>query len=134
VGLLSAWIRLCVWYCVCYFHNNSMHVILENNRERDWDWLCCYFYMTTLLFSAAWTWTQLGEQILPCLMLSGRRDLLREGKQKEAGVSQRQRILALVTVTAFAALYQQGSPEVLFWAVNFLTMAFVGSALSGIHP
>jgi hypothetical protein len=102
VCLASAWARVCVWYAVCLFQDNTLHVMLENDLSRGgWDWRCCVAYSVALLYSACWTATQLREQILP-------------------GLSQPDRLKLLAGALALAALFRQREPLVLFVGVPLL--------------
>lgn len=119
VGLLSAWIRVCVWSGVCFFQDNTMHYILENDRSRGpWDWLCCSAYMTTLLYSACWTATQLREQVLP-----------RFGVESATG-----KLKLLACILAFAALFRQKDPQIMFTATNALTLLSLVTTLFTLKP
>jgi hypothetical protein len=98
VCLVSAWVRVCVWYSVCHFQDNTLHVMLENDRSRgDWDWRCCVAYSVALLYSACWIATQLREQLLP-------------------GLDQPDRLKLLAAVLALAALFRMREPLALFTA------------------
>jgi len=132
VGLLSAWVRICVWFGVCFFQDNAMHVILENSDVGRWDRFCCFVFMVALLFAAAWTWTQAMEQTLPWLLATWTRDS--RGRKQGVGrrIEQRQRLVLLVSVLALAAFYRQRGPEVLFWSVNALSIATVASAVAAL--
>jgi hypothetical protein len=103
VTLVGAWIRVCIWYCVCLFQNNTLHVILENDLSRgSWDWRSCVSYSTVLLFSACWTATQVREQILP-------------------GLSPPTGLKLLAGVLSLATLYRMRGDEILFVATVALT-------------
>jgi hypothetical protein len=117
VGLVSDFIRVCVWYEVCQFQNNSMHVILENDLGRGgWDWACCVLYTVALLYSAVWTATQIREQVFPGLEFTSE-----TGKLKLVAVA-----------LACAALYRQREPQIMFICticLSLLTVATTGLTL-----
>ena len=107
VGLMGAWLRVASWYIVCFFQDNAMHVILENDHSMGgWDWACCILYMTSLLFSACWTATQLREQALAPLLL-------------DSGTT---RLKAAAFILALAALYRQRDADVVFLTTNILSV------------
>lgn len=103
VNLFSALIRVSVWYGVCFFQNNTLHVMLENDLSRGgWDWSCCVFYSTLLLYSACWTATQVREQVLPYFRLTAVADRLR----------------LLVVILSLATLYRQRAPQYVLFPVS----------------
>ena len=107
VGLTSALIRVCVWYGVCFFPNNVMHVMLENDLSRGgWPWACCILYSVALLFSACWTATQLREQVLPFFRVSS------------IGV----RVKLLVCALSLATLFRQRDSQLLFTLTGSLAV------------
>ena len=108
VGLVSALLRVCVWYGVCFFQNNAMHVMLENDLSRGgWPWGCCVLYSVALLFSACWTATQIREQVLPFFRVS----------------SVGARLKLLVCALSLAALFRQRDAQVLFTLTGALCAA-----------
>lgn len=113
IGLVSAWLRVCVWSMVCFLQENQMHIMFENQTPEEWNWLCCIVYMTTLLYSASWTVTQLREQVLP-----------------RFGVfTQTDRFKTIVCILALAAFHRQEFPDVIFWSTNGLLAFSVVTAL-----
>lgn len=110
VGMISAWLRVCVWSAVCFFQDNPLHAMLEgSNRSDTASWPCCIVYMTALLYSACWTVTQIREQVLPRFFSIG-------GEDSHAGLHW------LVFVVALATLFRQRDPEVMFVVTNALTL------------
>ena len=116
VSLMGAWLRVASWYLLCYFQDNAMHVILENDRSHGgWDRTCCVAYMTTLLFSACWTATQLREQALSPLLM----DL------------DTVRLKTVAFILALATLYRQRDADLVFLATNALSVfALLTTALT----
>lgn len=105
VHLISAWLRVAFWYAL--FHDNTMHVMLENDHSRGgWDWACCVVYMTCLLYGACSTLSQISGQVLPCLALD----------------SKTARIKLAVLLLALAALYRQRDADALFLSTNVLVL------------
>lgn len=118
VGLVSAWIRLCVWSSVCFFQDNQFHRMLGNEPVvGGWDWICCIVYATALLFSACWTCTQLGEQVLPRFCISSRVGGLK--------------FVALIL--GVAALFRQQDPALIFWGVDLLVGVCVLSSVLSLE-
>ena len=118
VGLVSAWIRLCVWSSVCFFQDNQFHRMIGNESAvGGWDWICCIVYATALLYSACWTSTQLGEQVLPRFSISS----------KARGL----KFVALIL--GAATLFRQRDSALMFWAVNLLVGASVLSSVLSIR-
>ena len=114
VGLTSALLRVTFWYILCFFQDNTMHVMLENDHTRGgWDWGCCALYITALLFSASWTTTMLVEQVLPHFKLTSRVD----------------RIRLVATVLSLAALYRQRDADALFITTNVMLVLSVGTTV-----
>jgi hypothetical protein len=114
VGLVSAWLRVSFWYTLCFFQDNIMHIMLENDHSRGgWDWSCCIVYITALLYSGCWTATQIREQVLPHLRI----DLLRGGGPLK--------LIALML--GLAALYRQRDGGAIFMATNALTLAVLAT-------
>jgi hypothetical protein len=110
VGLASALIRVSVWYGVCFFQNNALHVMLENDLSRGgWDWVCCILYSTTLLFSACWTATQIREQVLPFF--------------KHFPTTPPLRLKLVVCALSLAVLYRQRDAQAMFYATFGLLLA-----------
>lgn len=109
IGLIGALVRVTFWYIMCFYQDNTLHVMLENDHSQGpWDWSCCIVYMTALLYSGCWTFTQIREQVLPHLRL----DLQATGRLK---------LLALLL--ALAALYRQRDDGgAIFMATNALTL------------
>ena len=120
VNLFSALIRVSVWYGVCFFQNNNLHVMLENDLSRGgWDWSCCVLYSTLLLYSACWTATQIREQVLPYFRLTAVTD----------------RLKLLVSLLSLATLHRQRAPQlVLFPVANALSLASLVVAAITIRP
>lgn len=115
VALVSAWIRVCVWSSICFFQDNFLHSILENSHAlyRDGsDWFCCSMYMVTLLYSASWTATQLGEQVLPWFVEKGAVELK-----------------LLVCILAGAALFRQRNGQLAFITTHVLTVLCIVTTL-----
>jgi hypothetical protein len=117
VGLMSALLRVTFWYIMCFVQNNALHVILENEQSagRGWDLACCIAYIATLLYSACWTATQLGEQVLPHFQALGSFD------------SDAARLKLVAFVFAAAALYRQRDAEAVFVATNVLIVVSLGT-------
>lgn len=115
-SLVSAWLRVCVWYGVCFFQDNAMHVILENDLTRgSWDWLACIFYTVILLYSACSTATLVRTHLLPCIQLD----------------SQPLRLKFVAGMLALAALYRQRDSQIILimgWSLAGLSL-FVTSAM-----
>lgn len=114
IGLVGALVRVTFWYILCFFQDNTMHIMLENDHTQGaWDWSCCIVYMTALLYSGCWTATQIREQILPHLKL----DLQATGRLK---------LVALLL--ALAALYRQRDDGwAIFMATNALTLVVLAT-------
>ena len=116
VGLVSALLRVSLWYGVCLFQNNALHVMLENDLSRGgWDWAGCALYSALLLYSACWTATQLREQVLPLPVC------------RVASVQGRLKVL--VCTLALAALYRQRDAQLAFWltaGLSALAVAVTG--------
>jgi hypothetical protein len=116
VSLMGAWLRVASWYLLCYFQDNAMHVMLENDRSvGGWNRICCIAYMTTLLFSACWTATQLKEQALSPLSLD----------------SDTARLKTVAAILALATLYRERNADLVFLTTNTLTVfALLATALT----
>lgn len=114
VGLVGAWVRVTFWYILCFYQDNTMHIMLENDHTQGpWDWSCCIVYMTALLYSGCWTATQIREQVLPHIKLG----LQNTGRLKMAA-------LAL----ALAALYRQRDDgSAIFMATNALSLVVLAT-------
>lgn len=114
VGLVGAWVRVTFWYILCFYQDNTMHIMLENDHTQGpWDWSCCIVYMTALLYSGCWTFTQIREQVLPHLKL----DLQPTGRLKVAAM-----------VLALASLYRQRDDgSAIFMATNALTLVVLAT-------
>lgn len=100
----ATWVRLVVWTAVCLLHDTPLHLVLEGNRSRGWDWLSCCALMTALLYQACWTATQIREQVLPYFKQFAARDRLR----------------LLSFVLALSALFRQRHPWVIFGVADGL--------------
>lgn len=100
VNLAAALLRVAAWYCVCFYQDNVMHVILENAGV-GWDWTACVGYTVLLLLSACYTAAVLREQ-LPS--------------------SQAARLKFTAAVLGLAVLYQQRVPDVLFYGGTALAL------------
>jgi hypothetical protein len=112
VGLTSALLRVSLWYCVCLFQNNALHVMLENDLSRGgWDWAGCALYSALLLFCACWTATQIREQVLPLPVF------------RVSSVPGRLKLL--VCALALAALYRQRDAQLVFSLTAGLSAASV---------
>ena len=122
-SLCAAWIRCVVWLGVTFFHNNALHLIVENQRRHEWPWMCCYLYMTALLFSAGWSWTQLTEQVLPCLALN---------IPQYPTLSRRHKLPALTIIMALSAYYHMSDPWVLIIMAHLLAFLAIASALASL--
>lgn len=106
VCLFSGLLRVCVWYGVVFFQNNTLHVMLENDLSRGgWDWAGCVLYSAALLYSACWTASQIREQVLPFFKLSG---------------SVPARIKLLVAALALAAIHRQRDAWAMFGVADGL--------------
>jgi hypothetical protein len=117
IGMVGGWLRVCVWSGLCFFQDNPLHAMLENSvRADEWSWPCCIIYMTTLLFSACWTSTQIKEQIIP-RFISGRSNV---------GIGF---IKGLVLAIAVAAVFRQRDPDAMFYAANVLMGVSILSAI-----
>jgi len=119
MGLVAAWLRVCAWTVVCFSHENFLTLMLDPGTSSPgavlrWDWLCCIFYSVTLLYSAAWTATQLREQVLPRFLTPDTSHVLR----------------LFVLIFALAAVYRQRAPDLMFAATHILTAASVLTALA----
>jgi hypothetical protein len=98
VGLTSGLVRVCLWYGVCSFTDNSLHAMLENDLSRGaWSWAASVVYRTALLAAASWTATLIRSQVLPAFGLS----------------SVVWGLKLLVGALALAALYRQGDFQVI---------------------
>lgn len=98
VGLVAAWVRVAAWYFVCFYQNNSMHVMLEDANPESWNWGACAAYAVILLYSACWNAAAIRERLLP-----------------QAASSRPARLKCLVAVLALAALFRQRVPDILLW-------------------
>ena len=117
IGLITGWIRVCVFTAVCFMRDNVLHAMLEAQHGAV-GWPCAIVYMTALLFSASWTATQLREQVLP-----------RFGLESEVD-----RVKVLVCVAALAVIHRQRSPSVMFYTTDALAGIAVVTALVHISP
>jgi hypothetical protein len=117
IGLITGWIRVCVFTAVCFMRDNVLHAMLEAQHAAV-GWPCTIIYMIALLYSACWTATQLREQVLP-----------RFGLESEVD-----RVKILVCVTALAVLHRQRSPSAMFYAADTLAGLAVATALVHISP
>lgn len=114
VGLTSALLRVVFWYIICFFPDNTMHVMLENDHSRGgWDWACCSLYITALLFSACWTATQITEQVLPHFGIT----------------SNVNRIRLVAGVLSLSTLYRQRDTDALFLATNVMLVLSIGTTV-----
>jgi len=127
-SLCAAWIRCFVWLGVTFFHNNALHLIIENQRRREWPWVCCYLYMTALLFSAGWSWTQLTEQVLPCFFMN-LPEKWEYWKPPGGTFTQRMKLPVLTVIVAFSAYYHQSDPWILIVLALVLSVVTITSAL-----
>lgn len=63
--LTAGMLRAYVYLRTAWIHGNSMHLICENHIDRrETSLLCAWLYLVVLLYSAAWSSTQLSEQVL----------------------------------------------------------------------
>jgi len=115
VGLISALLRVTIWYSVVFFQNNTLHVMLENDLSHGgWDWAGCVLYSTALLYSACWTATQIREQVLPFFPFNASA-----------------RIKLLVSALALAALHRQRDAQAMFGITDGLScLAILVTALT----
>lgn len=114
VGLTSALLRATFWYIVLFVQDNTMHVMLENDHSRGgWDWACCSLYITTLLFAACWTATQITEQVLPHFRITSHID----------------RIRLVAGVLSLSTLYRQRDADALFIATNVMLVMSVATTI-----
>jgi len=114
VGLASALLRVTFWYILCFFQNNTMHVMLENDHSRGgWNWACCALYITTLLFAACWTATQITEQVLPHF----------------GAVFHVDRIRLVAGILSLSTLYRQRDSDALFIATDVMLLLSVGTTI-----
>lgn len=61
-GLLRAYVYL----RTAWMHGNALHLICENDSDaRTISRLCAWLHTVTLLYSAAWSCTQLTQQVMP---------------------------------------------------------------------
>jgi hypothetical protein len=119
MGLVAAWLRVCAWTVVCFSQENFLTLMLDTGASSPgsvlrWDWLCCIFYSVTLLYSAAWTATQLREQVLPRFLDPESSHILR----------------LFVLIFALAAIYRQRAPDLMFGATHALTAVSILTALA----
>ena len=116
VGLASGLVRVCLWYGVCSFTDNSLHAMLENDLSRGaWDWAATVVYRTALLAAASWTATMIRSQVLPAFGLS----------------SVVWGLKLLVGALALAALYRQRDFQVILWlAVGLSCWSVATTALT----
>ncbi len=114
VGLFSGFFRVCLWYSVVFFQNNTLHVMLENDLSRGgWDWAGCVLFSTALLFSACWTATQIREQAF------------------FPSSSIQERLKLVVCALALAALHRQRDPQAMFGLTDGLSgLSLVVTALT----
>jgi len=113
VSLLSAWGRIFVYWGVCFFQDNAMHVMLENDLSRGQpSGLSCVFFTVILLYSACATASLLRED-LPMLDQQGK-------------------IKLFAVILALAALFRNRESLLLFrltWGVTGLSLLAVGATL-----
>jgi hypothetical protein len=63
--LTAAMLRAYVYLRTAWLHGNALHLIYETGSdERDLSRFCVWLHMVVLLYSAAWSCTQLTEQVL----------------------------------------------------------------------
>ena len=120
IGLMSALLRVTFWYIVCFAQDNALHVILENELSpmgEGWNTACCIAYITALLYSGAWTATQLGEQVLPRFQALGPFD---------SGTA---RLKLVAGILAAAALYRQRDAQAVFVATDALVVVSLGTTV-----
>lgn len=64
-ALSAAMLRAYVYLRTGWLHGNPMHISLEHDPAlEDLSMLCTWIHMVVLLYSAAWTLTQLADQVL----------------------------------------------------------------------
>lgn len=121
IGMLAAWLRLCVWSAICFFPDNRLHAMLENDHSVGargaWSWQCCIVYMTALLYSACWTTTQLLEQVLPRFSIDASAD----------------RLKCVVCVLVLATLFRQRDPLIMFVATYTLLGVCILASMLGVR-
>lgn len=63
--LTSGLLRAYVYLRTAWMHGNALHLICENNADaRALSLFCAWLHAVVLLYSAAWSCTQLSEQVL----------------------------------------------------------------------
>lgn len=104
---LSGCLRLSVFFSVCVFQDNAMHVLLEGASGYEFDKACVCCLMVYLLYQACWTLTQLREQVMPSLDQVGLH-------------TPRSKVKMLVVCLALASFPLAEHAQVVFWATNVL--------------
>ena len=102
IGFVSAWIRVGIWSIICFMQDHMLHLMLENEDPGSWSWICSATYTTALLYSACWTATQLKEQVLPRFCIE----------------EETERLKFFVCIFAFATVFRQHDPAIMFYATN----------------
>lgn len=104
---LSGCLRLSVFFSVCVFQDNAMHVLLEGSRGYEFNKACVCCLMVYLLYQACWTLTQLREQVMPSLDQVGLH-------------TPRSKVKMLVVCLALASFPLAEHAQVVFWVTNVL--------------
>jgi hypothetical protein len=104
---LSGCLRLSVFFSVCVFQDNAMHVLLEGARGYEFNKACVCCLMVYLLYQACWTLTQLREQVMPSLDQVGLH-------------TPRSKVKMLVVCLALASFPLAEHAQVVFWVTNVL--------------
>jgi hypothetical protein len=104
---LSGCLRLSVFFSVCVFQDNAMHVLLEGASGYEFNKACVCCLMVYLLYQACWTLTQLREQVMPSLDQVGLH-------------TPRSKVKMLVVCLALASFPLAEHAQVVFWVTNVL--------------
>lgn len=112
---LSGCLRLSVFFSVCVFQDNAMHVLLEGASGYEFNKACVCCLMVYLLYQACWTLTQLREQVMPSLDQVGLH-------------TPRSKVKMLVVCLALASFPLGEHAQVVFWATNALAVCAVLAA------
>ena len=104
---LSGCLRLSVFFSVCVFQDNAMHVLLEGASGYEFNKACACCLMVYLLYQACWNLTQLREQVMPSLDQVGLH-------------TPRSKVKMLVVCLALASFPLAEHAQVVFWVTNVL--------------
>lgn len=109
--LTSGLLRAYVYLRTAWMHGNALHLICENNADaRSLSLFCTWLHAVVLLYSAAWSCTQLSEQVLTIFV----------------GDKTRLRMNAAVVLLVFSYLFRWKDD----WLGFYLTVAVAGATVA----